>query len=42
MAKPVIARYFLEHLVPEALGLKASATAGAELLYALDAGALAG
>ena len=41
-AKPVIARYFLEHLVPEALGLKAAATAGAELLYALDAEALAG
>ncbi len=41
-AKPVIARYFLEHLVPEALGLKAAAIAGAELLYALDAEALAG
>ena len=41
-AKPVIARYFLEHLVPEALGLKAAATAGAQLLYVLDAEALAG
>ena len=41
-AKPVIARYFLEHIVPEALGLKAAATAGAQLLYALDAEALAG
>ncbi len=41
-AKPVIARYFLEHLVPEALGLKAAATAGAQLLYALDAEALTG
>ena len=38
--KPVIARYFLEHLVPEAMGLKAAATAGASLLYALDAEAL--
>ncbi len=38
--KPVIARYFLEHQVPEAMGLKASATAGAALLYALDAEAL--
>ncbi len=41
-AKPVIARYFLEHLVPEALGHKAAATAGAALLYALDAEMLAG
>ena len=40
--KPVIARYFLEHLVPEAMGLKAAATAGSALLYALDAEALAG
>ncbi len=40
--KPVVARYFLEHLVPEAMGLKAAATAGAALLYALDAEALAG
>ena len=42
MTKPVVARYFLDHLVPEARGLKASATAGAALLYALDAAALAG
>ncbi len=42
MTKPVIARYFLDHLVPEAAGLKASATAGSSLLYALDAGELAG
>ena len=41
-AKDVIARYFIEHLVPEAHGLKAAATAGAGLLYALDAEALAG
>ena len=39
--KPVVARYFIEHLVPEALGLRAAATAGAGLLYALDAEALA-
>ena len=38
--KPVVARYFAEHLAPEARGLKAAAMAGAELLYALDAGAL--
>ncbi len=40
--KPVIAGYFNSHLVPEARGLKAAATAGADLLYALDAEALAG
>ena len=40
--KPVIARYFAEHLATEALGLKAAALAGAGLLYALDAEALAG
>ncbi|MBP6554606.1 MAG: acyl-CoA dehydrogenase [Novosphingobium sp.] len=40
--KPVIARYFMEHIVPEARGLKAAATAGAGLLYALDAKALVG
>ena len=42
VTKPVIARYFVEHIVPEARGLKAAATAGADLLYALDAAALAG
>ena len=41
-SKPVVARYFTEHLVPEARGLKAAAMAGASLLYALDAAALAG
>ena len=41
-AKPVVARYFIEHVVPEAAGLRASAMGGAGLLYALDAGALAG
>ena len=40
--KPVVARYFIEHIVPEALGMKAAAMAGASLLYALDAEALAG
>jgi hypothetical protein len=40
--KPVVARYFLEHVVPEAAGLKPAATAGAALLYELDAEALAG
>ncbi|WP_374282362.1 acyl-CoA dehydrogenase [Novosphingobium sp.] len=40
--KPVIAGYFNTHLVPEARGLKAAATDGAGLLYALDAEALAG
>jgi hypothetical protein len=36
LTKPVVARYFLAHLVPEALGLEAAATAGAGLLYQLD------
>ncbi|NCU12173.1 MAG: acyl-CoA dehydrogenase, partial [Sphingomonadaceae bacterium] len=40
--KPVIARYFAEHIATEARGLKAAAVAGAGLLYALDAEALAG
>ncbi len=40
--KPVVARYFLDHLVPETMGLKAAALAGAGLLYALDAEMLAG
>jgi len=39
-AKPVVARFFIDHLVPEALGLKASALSGAATLYALDAAAL--
>ena len=41
-AKPVVARYFTEHLVPEALGLKAAATGGAVLFYALSSEELAG
>ena len=40
--KMVIARYFAEHLVPEVLGLKAAATGGSALFYALDADELAG
>ncbi len=42
VTKPVIARYFIEHIVPEAQGLKAAALAGSDLLYALDAAALVG
>jgi hypothetical protein len=41
-SKPIVARYFLEHVVPEAAGLKQAALGGAELLYALDAEALGG
>ena len=40
-AKRVTMRYFLDHIVPEAIGLKASATAGAALLYELDGSVLA-
>ncbi|WP_128891468.1 acyl-CoA dehydrogenase [Erythrobacter sp. HKB08] len=40
--KPVTTRYFLDHVVPEALGMKAAAIGGADLLYALDAEQLAG
>jgi len=40
--KPVTVRLFLDHIVPEARGLKASAMAGADLLYALPTGALGG
>ena len=41
-AKLVVARYFAEHIAAETRGLKAAAMGGAELLYALDAQALAG
>jgi alkylation response protein AidB-like acyl-CoA dehydrogenase len=41
-SKPVVARYFLDNIVPEAIGLKASATAGAATLYDLSAEELAG
>jgi 3-(methylthio)propanoyl-CoA dehydrogenase len=40
-AKIVTCRYYLEIMVPEAISLAGSAMAGAELLYALDAGELA-
>ena len=35
--KQVTARFYVEQIVPEALGLKAAATAKADILYALDA-----
>jgi 3-(methylthio)propanoyl-CoA dehydrogenase len=41
-SKPVVARYFLDHVVPQAAGEKAAAMGGAALLYALDSEALAG
>ena len=41
-AKAVVARYFATHIASEARGLKVQATAGADLLYALSAEALAG
>ena len=40
--KPVVARYFIDHLVTEAAGLRASAVAGADLLYRLDDESLTG
>ena len=40
--KPVTARFFLERIVPEAHGLKASAIGGAGLLYALPSQKIAG
>jgi 3-(methylthio)propanoyl-CoA dehydrogenase len=40
-AKRTTVRYYLDHLVPEALGKAAAATAGASLLYALNAEELA-
>jgi alkylation response protein AidB-like acyl-CoA dehydrogenase len=42
LTKPVVARWFNTQLVAEARGFRAAATAGAELLYALDADALTG
>lgn len=35
-AKLVTTRYYLDHLVPEAMGLKAAAMDGADILYRLD------
>lgn len=40
--KPVTARFFLDRIVAEASGLRAAATAGAELLYSVTADQLAG
>jgi len=40
--KPVTTRFFLDRIVPEAAGLKASATAGSQDLYAVSPEALAG
>jgi alkylation response protein AidB-like acyl-CoA dehydrogenase len=40
--KPVVARFFAEHIVAEAAGLKAAALGGAALLYDLSAAELAG
>ncbi len=39
-AKAAVLRFFIGHIVPEAMGLGASARAGAAMLYALDAEAL--
>ena len=39
-SKPVVARFFLEHVVPEAAGLRAAALGGADILYTLGAEAL--
>ena len=39
-AKKAVARFYLDQVVPEVMGLKAAATASAEVLYALDAEAL--
>ena len=41
-SKPVTVRFFLDRIVPEAMGLKAGAVAGAELLYSLPSEKLAG
>ena len=41
-SKQVVARYFADHIAAEARGLERAATAGAEVLYALDSAALAG
>lgn len=40
-AKRVAARFYLDQIVPEALGLRAAATASADVLYALPAQAFA-
>lgn len=40
--KMVTTRYYLEHMLPEAMGLMPSAMGGSDLLYALDNEALIG
>ena len=40
-AKRVVVRFYLDQIVPEAMGLRAAATASAEVLYALEAAAFA-
>jgi hypothetical protein len=40
-AKRVAARFYLDQIVPEALGLRAAATASADVLYELPAQAFA-
>ncbi|MEP3052108.1 MAG: acyl-CoA dehydrogenase [Erythrobacter sp.] len=40
-SKPVTVRFFLDHIVPEAAGHRASAMGGADLLYSLSAQELA-
>ena len=42
LRKPVTVDFFLDRIVPEAIGLAASARAGAADLYRLDAGQIAG
>jgi alkylation response protein AidB-like acyl-CoA dehydrogenase len=40
-SKKVAARFYVEQIVPEALGLRAAATASSDVLYALDSAELA-
>lgn len=40
--KPVTTRYFLDHVVPEAAGMKSAAIGGAELFYSLSTDQLVG
>ena len=39
--KRAAARFYLDQIVPEAIGLKAAATASADVLYAIDEDAFA-
>jgi len=40
-SKPVTTRFFLDRILPEAIGLKSAATGGAKLLYSLPTDAFA-